>query len=378
MTSTINLPNILSNVTGRVLAEAYTQTVAGWSSFATIKSAADFKPQSSIRPSAFEALQQLPPNGELAHATIKEEAKYDWSIDTFGRMLGVDRRDIINDDLRFFDEVAPMLGQAAGRSLNDLVARRIMAISSVLTTGSALAIASLNAAIVRMRKQTDAQGNSIDIPPTALAVPPELEATARAILNSTEVLGTTGPNGNPMKGIVPNLVVEPRFSNTTFVGNSVASHYLFGGPLSQAVIIGFLNGQQTPTVKLSKLNSIAWASKCEYITTLVVPSVTRKQRSRAAEPRNETVIGNVLQNSISGGEPHETHQLMGFFLFVALERGSDDANRTNRNTEAKNIRPDARRFVVGRTFIGSVVLSLRVPRLSRSPVPILRTRDSRS
>lgn len=72
------------------------------------------------------------------------------------------------------------------------------------------------------------------------------------MLNSNDLLGTSGPNGNPVKGIVAELIVEPRISNTTrFTGATAIQWFLFGAPKDRAITVGFLRGQTTPTIETS-------------------------------------------------------------------------------------------------------------------------------
>ena len=103
-----------------MLFEAYVESPATWRPFAAVKSANDFKDHTGIRPSDTGDLTELPPGGEVKHGSVKE-ATYKYSIDTFGKMLSIDRRDIINDDLSLFDDTARSLGRSAMHSLTDLV-----------------------------------------------------------------------------------------------------------------------------------------------------------------------------------------------------------------------------------------------------------------
>jgi hypothetical protein len=257
--SNSNLPNILSNTLGRSLIESYTSATQGWRPFARVLSAANFQPQTAIRPSTFEPLEQVAPGGNLTHASLNEDGVYSWRVDTFGRMLTIDRRDIVNDNLQAFSEVGPMMGMAAGRSLNDLVWKTILGAGTHYSVGnknlisggtSALSITSLGNLIAKMRQQVDRNGMNIDLQLSALVVPVELEATARAILASAEIKGSTNePSGNPMFGIVPNLVVEPRLSNSVFTGNSATAWYLFAQPIHAPILVGFLQGRESPTIE---------------------------------------------------------------------------------------------------------------------------------
>ncbi len=258
-----NLSNILSNVTGRTLVQAYQETTANWRLLAAIKPAADFKPQKGIRPSSIENLEELGADGQIKHGKLKEEGNYAWDIDTFAKMIGVTRKDMVNDDLSFFDTLSPAFGTAAGRTLNDLFWRTWMigagsfwhaSNNNYLTTGTALSIANLGKGVQAMRKQVDSKGNPVEMAPNTLCVPPELESTAGPIIRSAQIVGgsTAAPEANPMYGIVRNLVVEPRLSNTNYTNNSTAAWYLGAQTTAEAIIVGFLDGNQNPIVEMEK------------------------------------------------------------------------------------------------------------------------------
>jgi RNA polymerase sigma factor (sigma-70 family) len=109
-----------------VLLSSYTESPATWRSFAAIKSANDFKDHTGTRPSQTGDLEEVAPGGEIKHGSVKEST-YQFSVDTFGKMLTVDRRDIVNDDLGLFEDTANSLGRAAMRSLSDLVYKVLLA-----------------------------------------------------------------------------------------------------------------------------------------------------------------------------------------------------------------------------------------------------------
>jgi hypothetical protein len=260
--STESLPSILSNTVGRSLVAAYLETTSAWRTFCHIASAENFKQQTGIRPSAIENLEEVGGAGEIKHGTLREEATYQWQVQTFAKMLGVTRKTLIDDDLGFVAELAPMLGQAAGRSLNDLIWQTIMGgetagffssgNGNLLTTGSALAVGTLGQGVSAMRSQRDSQGIDVALSPATLAVPPNLELTARPLLNSALLGRDDGePTGNPLQGVIPNLAVESRLSNTDrFSGASTTAWYLFAGPAARPLTVGFLQGNQSPVVEI--------------------------------------------------------------------------------------------------------------------------------
>jgi len=209
-------------------------------------------------------LEPVAKDGELKHGQLKE-ATYPWSISTFGKILKISRQDVVNDDLGFISETAPLFGKMAARGVSDLVWQTILANAdsffstgknNLLESGSNLSLTSLGQAVARMRSQRDADGNDIDIRPSVLAVPPELETTARSILNSEEIAaaiesGDTagGPTGNALRNIAQ-LEVESRLSNADkFSGASATGWYLFGSPLDAPIVVGFLDGVEMPTIE---------------------------------------------------------------------------------------------------------------------------------
>ena len=260
--STASLSNILGDSVGKSLVAAYEETTSDWKTFAHIGDAESFRDQKGVRPAAIASLDELGAGGVIKHGKLAEEDTFTWSVGTFAKMLSVTRTTIVNDDLNFISELAPMLGTAAGRSLNDLIWSTILGgqTAGFFATGnanlaeasSALAVGTLGAGVAAMRNQRDDAGYDLNISPVALVVPPALEMTARALLNSAEVLGTSGVSGNPVQGIVPKLIVEPRISNTTRFNYATAIQwFLFGAPKDRAITVGFLRGQQTPTIETS-------------------------------------------------------------------------------------------------------------------------------
>ncbi len=120
-------------------------------------------------------------------------------------------------------------------------------------TGSTtnLSISSMNSLVTKMRRQTDGEGNTLDIAPAVLLVPPELDATARQILNSELVMQNTTsdtPTGNPMRGLVgskPKAASRIRPSRTTRSRAGICSR----PPADVPFVVGFLEGRDTPTVE---------------------------------------------------------------------------------------------------------------------------------
>jgi hypothetical protein len=111
--------------------------------------------------------------------------------------------------------------------------------------------------VARMLAQRDDEDRDLDIRPRTLLVPPELQQTAKQLLQSDFIQRASNdlPTGNALKNVV-SLEVEPRLSSSArFAGTSAKAWYLFAGPQDMALIVAFLQGKQTPTVEFFGLDA---------------------------------------------------------------------------------------------------------------------------
>lgn len=262
--SMYSLPTTLGNAMGRVLETTYRETASTWRKFCAVRSVSSFHDHTSIRPSYVGEMEQVGKDGDLKSGSL-DESYFNYSVDTFGKVLKVNRKDIVNDNLGFLDEVAPAYGRMAARGLADLVISTLLSAgsshfdASLGNTGvSALSVASLEAAIIAMQKQRDDQNNDIDIQPAWLIVPPELGPTAKTALqseyteqvaeNTAAEVNTVRPTGNPLRNSLK-YEVESRLSNTEkFTNADLNNWYLFGKPSDIPMVVAFLEGKQTPTI----------------------------------------------------------------------------------------------------------------------------------
>lgn len=296
--STMSLPVALGDAANKLLLESYSESPATWRAFAATKSAADFKQHTGIRPTQTGELEQVAPGGELKYGSIKE-ATYQFQVDTFGKVIGIDRRDIINDDLSLFDDTARSLGRSAMRAVSDLVYKVLLANAGGFFSaghgnydegaGTALSGVSLGVGIARMLAQRDDQGRDLDIRPKVLLVPPELQQTAKELLQSDFIQRANSdlPTGNALKNVVA-LEVEPRLSNSLrFTGTSAKAWYLLAGPQDAPLVVAFLQGKQTPTVEFFGFDAdpnvlaATWRVYFDYGATLADHRAAYKAKGEA-------------------------------------------------------------------------------------------------
>ena len=262
-----NACTVMGSAAEKVAIARYADTAQTWRTFCGIKSVPSFRATSGIRPSFVGNLETLAPGGEVKHASLGEDV-YPIQIHTEAKQLRLTREAVVNDDLGLINEAAAAFGQMAARSLSDEVWRTVLANAggahftaghNNLLTGvdSVMGIVGVTLAVAALRGQRSATNDDLDLAPAVLAVCPELEMTARQVLESAEVGVAAGVGtGNPLRGLAT-LVVEGRISNLVkFPTGALASAwYLFSSPINTPVVVGFLDGKEMPTVEFFGLDA---------------------------------------------------------------------------------------------------------------------------
>lgn len=262
--SSIDISGILSNVANKFLLDGFESVEATWRNIAAIRNVSDFKTVTSYRLIGKDKYELVAPGGELKHGTLGELA-YTNKADTYGLILSIDRRDIINDDLGALTLVPRKLGRGAGLKINDVFWSTFMANTAFFTaanknylTGAdtALSVESLSKAEVAFLNQTDPDGNPLGVMPSILLVPPDLSAPATVLYKSLEIRDTTAstkyPVANPHMGKF-RVEVSRYLSNSNYTGYSTKAWYLLADPVDLAVIeVALLNGQEAPTIETAE------------------------------------------------------------------------------------------------------------------------------
>ena len=127
--STIDIGGILSNVANKFLLDGFYSVERTWRNITAVRNVSDFKTVTSYRLIGTDQYEQVAPGGELKHGTLGEE-KYENKAETYGLMLSIDRRDIINDDLNAITAVPRKLGRGSGLKINDVFWKTFMANSN--------------------------------------------------------------------------------------------------------------------------------------------------------------------------------------------------------------------------------------------------------
>ncbi|MFN6303356.1 MAG: hypothetical protein ACK42H_14315, partial [Planctomycetota bacterium] len=259
--SNIDIGGILSNVANKFLLEGFFNVERTWRNICSVRNVSDFKAVSSYRLIGKDQYELVAPGGEIKHGNLGNES-FTNKADTYGLMLAVDRRDIINDDLGAITTVPRKLGRGSGMKLNDVFWTTFMNNGSFFTGGSknlltgtdtALSIDGLTKAEVAYYDLVDSDGKPIGTMPTIMLVPTALSAIGTQLYKSLEIRDNTAnaktPISNPHAGKF-RIEVSRYLGNSNYTGNSTKAWYLLSDPNDLPLIeVAFINGQEAPTIE---------------------------------------------------------------------------------------------------------------------------------
>lgn len=226
---TSDFPNILRDVGDMSLSHAYEAAQSAIKQTSREIAASNFRALHSVKVSSGSDLEEVTEQGEFKSGTVEEGAET-FAVKTYGKIFGITRQAIVNDDLDVFSNMFPVLGQGAANTEAKLFAGLLeenAGLGPKLSDGktlfhadhgniaqaaTSLSVASLGTARVAMRRQKGLAGEAINVVPSFLVVPPELETLAEQVL--TEIAANEVANANPFAGKLK-LLVEPRFTSAT-------------------------------------------------------------------------------------------------------------------------------------------------------------------
>lgn len=259
--STIDIGGILSNVANKFLLEGFFSVERVWRNICAVRNVSDFKTVTSYRLIGTDQYEQVSPGGELKHGTLGNET-YTNKADTYGLMLSIDRRDVINDDLGAITTVPRKLGRGSGLKINDVFWTIFLNNAAFFAVGNknylagattALGIDALSGAEQTFLDQVDSDGKPIGVMPAVMLVPTALSALGTQLFKSVEIRDTTAnaktPIANPHQGKF-RVEVSRYLGNAKYTGNSQKAWYLLSDPNDLPVIeVAFLNGNESPTIE---------------------------------------------------------------------------------------------------------------------------------
>ncbi|UUO06940.1 HK97 family phage prohead protease [Blastopirellula sp. J2-11] len=258
--STVAMPNALGGSMDKLAGVLFLEAPSPWRAFATVRDLGNFRTHTVINPQHSGSLEKTGETGEVKHGYLGESTS-NIKLDTYAKTISFSRQAAYADDLTLLDDIPQVFVSQANKRLNDLVASVLLGgIGSHWTTprgnliSDALGVDGLSAAIAAMKRQVDSEGNNEDIIPSCLLTTATDEATGLQVLRSVEVARDTTdrdnqPTGNPLFSRLQ-LASEARLENSAKFGEAATSEHwwLFGSQQSNAVFVGFLDGNQAPRI----------------------------------------------------------------------------------------------------------------------------------
>jgi len=280
MQSTSDFPIILENALHKTLLNAYTVAEDQWRKFCAVGSVSDFRAHNRYRTGSLGNLTKVNEGGEYTYLSMADGEKNAITAETYGKLIGMTRQMLINDDLGAFLRVATDLGRAAARTIEVAVMDLLKENSGLgptmddgvtlfhadhnnVGTGAALSVDSLEADSVIMENQMEPNGKDyIGIRPDILLVPIGLRGKAEVYNTSVYDIDVSNKLQYPNRvlGLFRQVAGTPRLTGTR--------RYAFADPNIEPVIeVAFLNGQQTPYMEMQESfnrDAVEWKIRLDW------------------------------------------------------------------------------------------------------------------
>jgi hypothetical protein len=241
MHTTTDFANLLADVAGKTLRQAYIEAPQTFSPITRRTFASDFKDIKRLQLGEAPALEVVGEHGEIKSGTVGE-AKETYHLSTYAKKFAITRKALINDDLDAFSRLPLMFGRQARNIESDIVWACIT--GNLDATGAAISVDSISAGRLAMRTQTGIDGTTyLNINPRYLIVPAALETLAQQFV--TAITPAQASNVNPFVGQLQ-VIAEPRLD-----ANSTIAWYLAAAvaDMQDVLELALLEGQDGPLVE---------------------------------------------------------------------------------------------------------------------------------
>lgn len=252
--TTSDFPAVFADTANRTLRDGYTAAPSVMKRLARQSTAKDFRAKTKVQAADLAKLEKVNEAGEYKYSTFIE-GKESYAIGTFGTIVALSRKMLVNDDIGAFTDLAAKLGAAsaefedqflvdllvanagAGPNLEDGLPIFHASRGNLAAAGGLPSQGAISAARLAMRRQTGINGRPISVAPKYLVVPPELETAAEYMLASIQPNKTE--DANPFAGKF-DLLVEPRLVDP-------ARWYMVGDPAAiEGLEYSYLQGSEGP------------------------------------------------------------------------------------------------------------------------------------
>jgi HK97 family phage prohead protease len=262
----------LADVANKTLRAEYELQDQTWKVIATQATVPDFKNIRRLQTGQHPDLELVNEHGEFKAGTFTESQET-YRIYTYGKIIGLSRQALINDDLESLPRVIRGSAAAVARLRGDTVWGLLTANGNMadgvalfhanhanLGTTGAISETTLSEARKLMRLQTGLDGKRIKVKGKTIIVPPSLETTAEKLL--TAILANATGDVNVFSNKLE-LAVEERLED-----NSTTAWYVVGDPnrvdFIEAATLRGNNGPEMQTRVGFEVDGIEWRVRDDF------------------------------------------------------------------------------------------------------------------
>lgn len=249
--STTDYPDLLTSTVNRQLRRFFEAVNNPYMKLCNQTTVSDFRAKTGVQIDGKVTFDKIAEDGEYKAAKILQNSKATVAVETYGKLVKITRKAIINDDLDAFSRIPKILAQGA-RNLQtqmfwDLIIKNAKTPDGVSLfhathgnlagAGATISEATLNAAMVAMMKQQSPAGEEIGLTPKYLIVPVELQTTAQKLLAT--ITATKTGDVNPFHNAFE-IISEVRLSR-----DSATAWYMAADPSTvDGLICAYLDGEE--------------------------------------------------------------------------------------------------------------------------------------
>lgn len=262
--STSDFPIVLANVANKTLRRAYEAAPQTFRPLVRVTTLVDFKAIDRVQLGEAPQFEKVNEAGEFKRGSIGE-GKESYKLATYGKVVGITRQVIINDDLDAFTRLPAMFGVQYANLESDIVWAQLVGNptmgdgttlfhadhGNLAASGAAIDATTVAAGFAGMRLQKGLDGKTLlNIMPSFLLGPVALQMKISQFLTSITPAQTGNVVPEYLRGLTP--ITEPRLDGgfvNPLTGQTVSGSgtawYLASGPgMIDTIELAYLEGQQ--------------------------------------------------------------------------------------------------------------------------------------
>lgn len=264
MMTTSDFGGILANVANTRLRAAYEAAPQTFRPLVRVASVSDFKAVTRVALGEAPALNKVNEHGEFKRGSLGE-GKESYKIATYGKIIGITRQVIVNDDLDAFSRIPAAFGVQAAQLESDLVWAQILANptmgdgnalfsaahGNLAGSGGVIGVTTMSAARIAFATQTGLDGKTVlGLQPRYVIVPLAQLTPLEQFLAPITPAQTANAVPESLRRLVP--IAEPRLDvginrpeDDIVASGSSTAWYLAGDTGTGDIIeLAYLDGNQ--------------------------------------------------------------------------------------------------------------------------------------